>query len=385
MRPLEAPAHQPHARPRPGGGFAAGHLSAGGARAGYHGGELRAWLAAIAKNAFYSHHRKRYLSVEVSLDLDEEQAQPEPGIDPHLLADLRQAVGDLSPVFRDALVMKHYGGFSYQEIAERQQCAVGTAKSRVSTAIGHLRASLTCREEEELMPIPITRLLDYLYGRLTDKEAAAVRAQLAKNTESQAELQAMEQILRGLDALESEVKIVEIAVLDAEGGVTRYDFFNATAGESSETAEEADWTLTDNIELRAVLLQGQDVPLRKVGEGDNVINYKSPFPRPVQPGEPLGPALVVTYERNGVKAGELPDDPWEFSTGGTLKSNSESWVFVQVVRLPPGATMVNIDPPANQVRQNAAPTVIWQHVSTAVAPNAPGEWKVGGSVTYTLP
>jgi len=349
--------------------------------AGFRGGDVQAWLATIARNIYYSHCRRRYVRAEVPLAVEVEQ--PAPYRDEHLLADLRQAIVSLPSSLRDALVMKHYGGFSYHDIAEHQHCPVGTAKWRVSMAIKRVQASLGISgKEEEIMQMPITRLLDYLYGRLPEHEAANVRAHLSTNAESRTELQAIEQVLHTLDALETEVKFVEIAVLDAEGGVTTYSFLGAAVNSTGETAEEADWTLTDNVELRAVWLQGQEAPTRMVRQDGKNIRYKSPFPQPVRPGEPIGPALVITYEKAGARA--VDKHCWQYRTGGMLGSNTDSWVYIQVVRLPQGATLVTADPPADEVRSNAAITLTWRHIASAITPSAPGQWQLAGEITYRL-
>jgi RNA polymerase sigma-70 factor (ECF subfamily) len=86
------------------------YLRARNAWDGFRGGDARAWLAMIARHAFSSHRRKRYLQAEVSLEVEAEL--PAPATDEHRLADLRQALMALSPALRDALIMKHYGGFS---------------------------------------------------------------------------------------------------------------------------------------------------------------------------------------------------------------------------------------------------------------------------------
>ncbi|HEY3379670.1 MAG TPA: sigma-70 family RNA polymerase sigma factor [Armatimonadota bacterium] len=349
--------------------------------AGFRGGDVRAWLATIARHAFYSHCRKRYVRAEEPLETDMAHALPLD--DASLLVAVRQAIAGLPPALRDALLMKHYGGFSYHDIAERQRCPVGTAKWRVSTAITRVQALLGITGKEKIMALPITRLLDYLYGRLPEHEAATVRAHLAGNAKSRAELQAMEQLLRTLDAIESEVKCSEIAVLDAAGGVTRYFFLGAVLNCTQETVAEADWTLTDNVELRAVLLHGHEAPTRVVGQDGKVIRYKSPFPQPIRPGESFGSAVMVTYEKAGVKAGDV--QCWHYRTGETLGSNTESWVYLQVVRLPPGATLLSADPPADEVRRkHDAITLTWRYLSSTAVQRQPGEWQIAGDITYRL-
>lgn len=111
---------------------------------GYHGGDPRAWLSAIARSAFLTHVRRMSYSRE-RYELTDEQ--PDRGIAPgsvdHLDAlSIRQAVAGLEPRLRTALILKHYAGLKYEEIAAETECAVGTAKWRVNQAVGQLRSAL---------------------------------------------------------------------------------------------------------------------------------------------------------------------------------------------------------------------------------------------------
>lgn len=53
-----------------------------------------------------------------------------------------QAVQQLDPVLREALVLRHWGGHTYQEIAEITGCPMKTAQSRVRLAHQKLLRSL---------------------------------------------------------------------------------------------------------------------------------------------------------------------------------------------------------------------------------------------------
>ena len=46
--------------------------------------------------------------------------------------EVRRAVGELKPVFRLAIVLKHVEGMSYREMAEVLECSEGTVASRLS-------------------------------------------------------------------------------------------------------------------------------------------------------------------------------------------------------------------------------------------------------------
>jgi RNA polymerase sigma-70 factor (ECF subfamily) len=56
---------------------------------------------------------------------------------------VREALGRLTPEFRDTLVMKEYDGLSCEEIASVLGVAVGTVKSRLFRAKLELKRQLT--------------------------------------------------------------------------------------------------------------------------------------------------------------------------------------------------------------------------------------------------
>ncbi|MHB0936507.1 MAG: RNA polymerase sigma factor [Armatimonadota bacterium] len=352
------------------------------ARAGwpdYRGGDERAWLAAIARNVFLGYRRQRYVHQEVSFEDEPSEPWQDPFAEYGTLTELRQAVAALPPALRTALVMKHYAGYSYTEIAGRLSCSVSTTKWRVSTAIGRLRAILET-PEEDAMTISTTKLLDYLYGALPEAEARRVRKQLDASAADRKELRALEHVAHALDSLEAEVKMVETKVLDAEGGVTSYFFLGPLVIDSPVPVEEADWQLTHGTELRCLLIDGQEEPVREVGRDEEAIYYKSPLPRTIPSGSSvLGPVLMITYTPDQVDV--LESNRRRFCLGGQLGSDTENWIFVQAVHLPPGARLLRANPPADEVRDN---TLTWRRTSAAIAPVAPGQWPLTGEVEYSL-
>ncbi len=132
---------------------------------GYRGGDARAWLAAIAKNVFYSHARRRYVRSETPLDCDIELVDDR--CPDHLtLIEIRRALSELTQTLRTTLVMKHYAGYTYEEIAARLGCPTGTAKRRVSVALKKLRQALGAGTEEyaqmKCADLTDRRLLDHV-------------------------------------------------------------------------------------------------------------------------------------------------------------------------------------------------------------------------------
>jgi RNA polymerase sigma-70 factor (ECF subfamily) len=57
-------------------------------------------------------------------------------------SEVRSAVGDLSPVQREALELAYFGGLTYSEVAKRLRIPVGTAKTRLRDGIIQLRMLL---------------------------------------------------------------------------------------------------------------------------------------------------------------------------------------------------------------------------------------------------
>jgi RNA polymerase sigma-70 factor (ECF subfamily) len=99
------------------------------------GTNLKAWLFTILRNAYFSELRKSKREVADSdgqlaarLSVPAEQQG-------HLeLMDLNNALAQLPPDQREALILVGAEGFSYEDAATISGCAVGTVKSRVNRA-----------------------------------------------------------------------------------------------------------------------------------------------------------------------------------------------------------------------------------------------------------
>jgi len=105
------------------------------------------WLFRIAHNEAYSMFRKR------RPETDAEEIQPESaagevvvggsGVFPiELSLAVAGALDRLSADQREAVVLKVYQGFKFEEMAEILSCPVSTAKSRVYTALDVLKREL---------------------------------------------------------------------------------------------------------------------------------------------------------------------------------------------------------------------------------------------------
>lgn len=101
---------------------------------------LRAWLHTILRNTFLSDIRRRRLEVEDGDGILSAQLALPPAQEHAVaLSELQIAMTALPLQQREALLLVGVSGFSYEEAADRLDCALGTVKSRVWRA----RASLS--------------------------------------------------------------------------------------------------------------------------------------------------------------------------------------------------------------------------------------------------
>jgi RNA polymerase sigma-70 factor (ECF subfamily) len=105
-------------------------------------GTVQGFLGTIAYRLALKEVKRSGKNVEL-----DGQALTDPGRDPldGILEDERdrlvvEAIGTLDSEHRDVLILRFYGGYSYNEIAELLQVPLGTVKSRIFYAVK------TCRE-----------------------------------------------------------------------------------------------------------------------------------------------------------------------------------------------------------------------------------------------
>jgi RNA polymerase sigma-70 factor (ECF subfamily) len=98
------------------------------------------WLYRIAHNEAYSLFRKR--RPETALEDASSERNPAPGFPMDLSLAVTAALGRLNPEQREAVVLKIYEGFKFDEMAEVLGCPVSTVKSRLYTALDLLKADL---------------------------------------------------------------------------------------------------------------------------------------------------------------------------------------------------------------------------------------------------
>ena len=360
----------------------------------YSGGDARAWLAAIAKNAFYAHARRSSTRLETSLLPDDELgAEASTGSASYLaILELRQAVSDLSPTLRTALIMKHYGGFTYSEIAERLGCPVGTAKWRVSEAIGKLRVALGAVEEAGMKCVELTgtSLIDYLYGIPKGAELERIKRHIDECDACRSAVADLSKVTTGLDALEGDHKMMHILELDKQGPAAFYSLTSLvhTGDEPMETYEfcTSNGPAPDYISIGGEEAPFKTVPFEKgerydVGWNDIII-YNVAMPRPARSGDRID-ELSVFYRSeehpNGFAGGvqRLDDGTLRYHHRQTCSANLE-FMFVLAIRLPPGAEYSRSTFEPDEKKTNGTTTLTWRRV---LAPNEAFDCEL----FYTLP
>lgn len=90
---------------------------------------VAAWLFRIASNAIADHYRQRQRWVDLPLDL--ESPQPEPDRIADLADCLHPLIADLPETYRTALILSEIEGLPQSEVAHRLGLSVSGAKSRV--------------------------------------------------------------------------------------------------------------------------------------------------------------------------------------------------------------------------------------------------------------
>jgi len=110
-------------------------------------GRFSPWLYRIAHNEAYSMFRKRRPEADVA-ELEPEATENgitvggSPVFPMELGLAVASALERLSPDQREAVVLKIYQGFKFEEMSEILGCPVSTVKSRLYTALELLKAEL---------------------------------------------------------------------------------------------------------------------------------------------------------------------------------------------------------------------------------------------------
>jgi len=113
------------------------------------------WIFRIAHNLGVDHLRRRRVPTsslqvedregrEVQRDLEDRGRDPLGHLENRELAVvLRSSIRDLRPEYRDLVLLRHFAGLSYREIAELKEMPLGTVKNKLFRAHTVLREALT--------------------------------------------------------------------------------------------------------------------------------------------------------------------------------------------------------------------------------------------------
>ena len=113
------------------------------------------WLFRIAHNLGIDQLRRRRLQTTPLYRTDSEGDEVEvvvPDLDKDplghlenraLASELRGVIEGLRPEYRELVLLRHFGGLSYQEIAEFKEMPLGTVKNKLFRAHSVLRKALT--------------------------------------------------------------------------------------------------------------------------------------------------------------------------------------------------------------------------------------------------
>jgi RNA polymerase sigma-70 factor (ECF subfamily) len=109
---------------------------------GFRGGDARAWLLRIVRNACHDVWRRRPRTTPLTDDLAAGESPEDALLGTATHDALRAAIDALPPEFREVIVLREIEGLSYAEIAEVAEVPAGTVMSRLARARKRLQEAL---------------------------------------------------------------------------------------------------------------------------------------------------------------------------------------------------------------------------------------------------
>ena len=117
------------------------------------GGNIRAWLFTILRNAYFGELRKRRREVADSDGFHTARLVTSGGQEAHLeYLEFEQALARMPVDQREVLILIGASGFSYEEAAEITGVAIGTIKSRLNRAREKLANMLSIEGAQDIGP-----------------------------------------------------------------------------------------------------------------------------------------------------------------------------------------------------------------------------------------
>lgn len=364
----------------------------------YRGEGERAWLTAIAKNVFYQHSRRKSYGSEESLEAADERPDASLAIGSDGYLDLllvRDAISQLNPILQKALIMKHYGGCDYQEIAHYLSCTPVTAKHRVWRAIQRLRSSLNNEEPyEQICPqLRGPKILDWLYGVLQPQESAGIDAHISVCPTCKRSLLEMKRLAGILDQAEENYRILTLIDLDERGCTTRYVWVKHI-NRKNTLKEYFGWHLREGWTLEYLAIQGEPVeiefpelPNPPIPEEPGTRLFRGKLPNPVPPGQMTDAMFIVRTPEGSVDWGARPlgNGVWHYHHKHTPYPKYNA-LFVVTIRLPKGARLLEADPkPQKTTVRNGLTSMTWRVITEIVDSARPiTAWQFEADLEYVL-
>jgi RNA polymerase sigma factor (sigma-70 family) len=357
---------------------------------GYRGGSAKAWLVSIARNVFYTCARRKGFSSEESLDVTAELVDDSlrVGSDDYLdLLAVRGAISALDLSLRRAIVMKYYGGCSYDEIGEALSCTPKTAKQRVWRAVQKLRSAI-CSEEEPALgcsELWNVRALDWLHGALSERESAKIRSHITLCAPCRTSIAEMRRLVAALDKAEGDHRILTLIDLDQEGRTTRYVWvrqINESPGEQRTWR----WTRRDGWSIDYLALQGEPVELRWPGVKSQwgFTRFEGDMPSPVPNGGTVDAMFVARPPAlSHWEAERQSNGIWHYHHKHT-PFPSEQAIFIVTIRLPKGVRLLSAEPgPQRRSSRAGRTSLTWQMMTdNSITSPIDGEWQFEADLQY---
>lgn len=100
-------------------------------------GSVARWLATVARNKAIDRVRREERASRNAQLLDDPGPTGTTDLDER--RSVLDALGQLTPLQREALFLAYFGGFTYREVARRLEVPEGTAKTRMRDGLARLR------------------------------------------------------------------------------------------------------------------------------------------------------------------------------------------------------------------------------------------------------
>ena len=278
---------------------------------------------------------------------------------------VRETLTRLSPLVRQALVLRHYLGLSYDEIAQRLGCPTGTARRRVWTAVRQLRAAVAAEQEVGALTckdMTGPRMLEYVYDSLGAEETARVADHLNACAACREEVGQLRQLVVSLERIEEGMPLMHFTELDTQG-VPLHLTWGRIVNTSNEPMRRFGMLNPKGVVTEQFAAQGVPISLEVVPwEGDpSRLTYVAQLPHPVPAGESFEAIAVSRSTAGEDRAQDLGDGRWRYAQTKGLGDQRNACVFTVGVRLPEGARLLEATPEPDEAREAGRRTaVVWR-------------------------